>query len=585
MKMSSFAPHKYVPIPEWAQKRAFFAILFAFTALCACAAQEHKEMENLYRQLGDTPSDKLYKTGRGFLEENKLDEAMVCFSIVGNRYSPNMTDEEKRLCAYSLNNAGGISQLRSNYSIAFSYFKKAIQIADEPIYQAYNNIAGIYLFYNDYKNARQYLTQAFDISLEQKNWESLSNSLQNLIFLGWKMDSLASLQPQIERYRSVDSIPPSLSGYTIGIADGTIAASKGQYREAIRIFSGVINADSTILSANHFVYNTPLYIAKCYMALKDYPLAMQYLKTVEEEIRRIDDYYMLMYVYNLQIECCQQDGNAEGARKAKYDLLNLKDSINTVEELEKIKNIEFFDEVDKYEKQVVELSHQKNTRTRVAIISCLALLVVALLFIVAVIQNRRLRESNKELYRKTDELVRQADSEKLQRTAYKKKIDGFIEKIASLQGTINTLRSASLPASSTPIAEEPTTAPAASSPLPDDQSAIVERIYQQLDDVDFICQPDLTVERLAQAIGIHDRYVSQVINESTNKNFNTLLNEYRIREACKRLTDFDTYGQMTNETIAEGLGYKSRSHFIRTFKKMTGLTPSQYQKIAREEQQ
>ena len=585
MKMSSFAPHKYVPIPEWAQKRAFFAILFAFTALCACAAQEHKEMENLYRQLGDTPSDELYKTGRGFLEENKLDEAMVCFSIVGNRYSPNMTDEEKRLCAYSLNNAGGISQLRSNYSIAFSYFKKAIQIADEPIYQAYNNIAGIYLFYNDYKNARQYLTQAFDISLEQKNWESLSNSLQNLIFLGWKMDSLASLQPQIERYRSVDSIPPSLSGYTIGIADGTIAASKGQYREAIRIFSGIINADSTILSANHFVYNTPLYIAKCYMALKDYPLAMQYLKTVEEEMRRIDDYYMLMYVYNLQIECCQQDGNAEGARKAKYDLLNLKDSINTVEELEKIKNIEFFDEVDKYEKQVVELSHQKNTRTRVAIISCLALLVVALLFIVAVIQNRRLRESNKELYRKTDELVRQADSEKLQRTAYKKKIDGFIEKIASLQGTINTLRSASLPASSTLIAEEPTTAPAASSPLPDDQSAIVERIYQQLDDVDFICQPDLTVERLAQAIGIHDRYVSQVINESTNKNFNTLLNEYRIREACKRLTDFDTYGQMTNETIAEGLGYKSRSHFIRTFKKMTGLTPSQYQKIAREEQQ
>ena len=585
MKMSSFAPHKYVPIPEWAQKRAFFAILFAFTALCACAAQEHKEMENLYRQLGDTPSDELYKTGRGFLEENKLDEAMVCFSIVGNRYSSNMTDEEKRLCAYSLNNAGGISQLRSNYSIAFSYFKKAIQIADEPIYQAYNNIAGIYLFYNDYKNARQYLTQAFDISLEQKNWESLSNSLQNLIFLGWKMDSLASLQPQIERYRSVDSIPPSLSGYTIGIADGTIAASKGQYREAIRIFSGVINTDSTILSANHFVYNTPLYIAKCYMALKDYPLAMQYLKTVEEEIRRIDDYYMLMYVYNLQIECCQQDGNAEGARKAKYDLLNLKDSINTVEELEKIKNIEFFDEVDKYEKQVVELSHQKNTRTRVAIISCLALLVVALLFIVAIIQNRRLRESNKELYRKTDELVRQADSEKLQRTAYKKKIDGFIEKIASLQGTINTLRSASLPASSTPIAEEPTTAPAASSPLPDDQSAIVERIYQQLDDVDFICQPDLTVERLAQAIGIHDRYVSQVINESTNKNFNTLLNEYRIREACKRLTDFDTYGQMTNETIAEGLGYKSRSHFIRTFKKMTGLTPSQYQKIAREEQQ
>ena len=585
MKKQIFARHKNVPIPEWAQKRAFFAVFMLFTILCTCPAQEHKQMEDLYREYRETPSDELYKTGRGFLEEGKLDEAMVCFSIIGNRYSPKMNSEEKHICAYSLNNAGGISQLRSNYSTAFSYFKKAMQVADEPIYQTYNNIAGIYLFYNDYQNASKYLTQAFDISLEQKNWESLSNALQNIIFLRWKIDSLTSLEPQIERYRSVDSIPQNLRKYTIGIADGTLAASKGQYQEAIRIFSRIRDTEDSIQPVYHLVYNAPLYIAKCYMALKDYPRALQYLKDVEKETRRFQEFYMLMYVYNLQIECCQRAGNAEEARKVKYDLLNLKDSINTAEELEKIKNIEFFDEVDRYEKQVIELNQQKNSRTLVAIIFFLALLVVAILFIFATIQNRRLKESNKELYHKNDELVRQADSEKQQRAANKKKIDGFVETIASLQATINSLSSASSPTSDVQAAEEVPTLSATPSVLPDDQSAIVEKVYQQLDDVDFICQPDLTVERLAQAIGIHDRYVSQVINESMNKNFNTLLNEYRIREACKRLTDFDSYGLMTNETIAEGLGYKSRSHFIRTFKKVTGLTPSQYQKIARQEQQ
>lgn len=585
MKKQIFARHKNVPIPEWAQKRAFFAVFMLFTILCTCPAQEHKQMEGLYREYRETPSDELYKTGRGFLEEGKLDEAMVCFSIIGNRYSPKMNSEEKHICAYSLNNAGGISQLRSNYSTAFSYFKKAMQVADEPIYQTYNNIAGIYLFYNDYQNASKYLTQAFDISLEQKNWESLSNALQNIIFLRWKIDSLTSLEPQIERYRSVDSIPQNLRNYTIGIADGTLAASKGQYQEAIRIFSRIRDTEDSIQPVYHLVYNAPLYIAKCYMALKDYPRALQYLKDVEKETRRFQEFYMLMYIYNLQIECCQRAGNAEEARKVKYDLLNLKDSINTAEELEKIKNIEFFDEVDRYEKQVIELNQQKNSRTMVAIIFFLALLVVAILFIFATIQNRRLKESNKELYHKNDELVRQADSEKQQRAANKKKIDGFVETIASLQATINSLSSASSPTSDVQAAEEVPTLSATPSVLPDDQSAIVEKVYQQLDDVDFICQPDLTVERLAQAIGIHDRYVSQVINESMNKNFNTLLNEYRIREACKRLTDFDSYGLMTNETIAEGLGYKSRSHFIRTFKKVTGLTPSQYQKIARQEQQ
>jgi len=585
MKKQIFARHKNVPIPEWAQKRAFFAVFMLFTILCTCPAQEHKQMEGLYREYRETPSDELYKTGRGFLEEGKLDEAMVCFSIIGNRYSPKMNSEEKHICAYSLNNAGGISQLRSNYSTAFSYFKKAMQVADEPIYQTYNNIAGIYLFYNDYQNASKYLTQAFDISLEQKNWESLSNALQNIIFLRWKIDSLTSLEPQIERYRSVDSIPKNLRNYTIGIADGTLAASKGQYQEAIRIFSRIRDTEDSIQPVYHLVYNAPLYIAKCYMALKDYPRALQYLKDVEKETRRFQEFYMLMYIYNLQIECCQRAGNAEEARKVKYDLLNLKDSINTAEELEKIKNIEFFDEVDRYEKQVIELNQQKNSRTMVAIIFFLALLVVAILFIFATIQNRRLKESNKELYHKNDELVRQADSEKQQRAANKKKIDGFVETIASLQATINSLSSASSPTPDVQTAEEVPALSATPSVLPDDQSAIVEKVYQQLDDVDFICQPDLTVERLAQAIGIHDRYVSQVINESMNKNFNTLLNEYRIREACKRLTDFDSYGLMTNETIAEGLGYKSRSHFIRTFKKVTGLTPSQYQKIARQEQQ
>lgn len=577
MKKQIFARHKNVPIPEWAQKRAFFTVVLLFSLLCTCAAQEYKEMESLYRQYRDTPSDELYKTGRAFLEEGELDEAMVCFSIVGNRYSPKMDSEEKRICAYALNNAGGISQLRSSYSTAFSYYKKAMQVTDEPLHQTFNNIAGIYLFYNDYDNARRYLSQAFDISLEQKNWESLSNALQNMIFLSWKTDSLASPQPQIEQYRTADGIPHDQHYlYTISIADGTMAAANRRYQEAISIFSSITqSADSTqsILQGSAMAR---LYTARCSMALGDYAQAQQQLREVEREMRDDGAMYMLMYVYNLQMECFAQTGNTEGARKARYDLMNLRDSINTAEELEKIKNIEFFHEVDKYEKQVVELNQQKNSRTRVAVVSCLALLVVAVLLAVTAVQNRRLRDSNKDLYRKNDELVRQADNEKLQRAANKKRIDGYIEQIATLQATVDNIRTAQ---------KAPSPAlPSPSSPA-DDQPAIVEKIYQQLDDVDFICQPDLTVERLAQAIGIHDRYVSQVINESTNKNFNTLLNEYRIREACKRLTDFDTYGLMTNETIAEGLGYKSRSHFIRTFKKVTGLTPSQYQKIARQEQQ
>ena len=68
------------------------------------------------------------------------------------------------------------------------------------------------------------------------------------------------------------------------------------------------------------------------------------------------------------------------------------------------------------------------------------------------------------------------------------------------------------------------------------------------------------------------------------QNFNKFLvrnNEQRINEVCKRLVDTVNNGNKTNEAIAEEVGFKSRSHFIRTFKKITGLTPSQYQRMAK----
>ena len=97
------------------------------------------------------------------------------------------------------------------------------------------------------------------------------------------------------------------------------------------------------------------------------------------------------------------------------------------------------------------------------------------------------------------------------------------------------------------------------------------------------CQDDFTIDKLASLVGSNTKYVSQVINETIGKNFNTLLNEQRITEVCKRLVDTKNYGSKTNEAIAEEVGFKSRSHFIRTFKKITGLTPSQYQRMAKEE--
>lgn len=95
--------------------------------------------------------------------------------------------------------------------------------------------------------------------------------------------------------------------------------------------------------------------------------------------------------------------------------------------------------------------------------------------------------------------------------------------------------------------------------------------------------PEFTLGSLAEMLGSNAKYVSQVINDVYNKNFNTFVNEYRIRIACERLSDFKRYGNYSIRGIGESVGFKSYSSFTTVFKKITGISPSLYQRFSAEE--
>ncbi len=116
----------------------------------------------------------------------------------------------------------------------------------------------------------------------------------------------------------------------------------------------------------------------------------------------------------------------------------------------------------------------------------------------------------------------------------------------------------------------------------DVKDKITARIMQVMENVDEICREDFSVQRLSELVGWKYNYVAQVLSERFNKNFSTMLSEYRIREACKRLGDRERYGNYTIEGIAQSVGYKSRTSFTLLFKKVTGLLPSGYVKMTRQ---
>lgn len=108
---------------------------------------------------------------------------------------------------------------------------------------------------------------------------------------------------------------------------------------------------------------------------------------------------------------------------------------------------------------------------------------------------------------------------------------------------------------------------------------MVKKITTVLANIDIISNPQFNLSTLTGLVDSNHTYVSWIINETFGKTFKQLLNEYRIKEAAKRLCDEDNYGNFTIEAIYESVGYNSASNFIKAFKTVTGMPPSAYKKL------
>jgi tetratricopeptide (TPR) repeat protein len=93
---------------------------------------------------------------------------------------------------------------------------------------------------------------------------------------------------------------------------------------------------------------------------------------------------------------------------------------------------------------------------------------------------------------------------------------------------------------------------------------------------------EITIKEVADHLNTNPKYISQGINHNFNKNFNTFVNEYRIRLAMKYLAN-GVKEQYSIEGISYKVGFHSKSAFNVAFKKMTGVTPSFYIKSLKKE--
>lgn len=93
-------------------------------------------------------------------------------------------------------------------------------------------------------------------------------------------------------------------------------------------------------------------------------------------------------------------------------------------------------------------------------------------------------------------------------------------------------------------------------------------------------EEDLTLYALAKKMGLTTHQLSEYLNTEEKKNFFRLVSEYRVEKAKSKISENP---ELTLMRIAYDSGFNSKSNFNQAFKRIAGITPTEYrEQILRE---
>lgn len=104
-----------------------------------------------------------------------------------------------------------------------------------------------------------------------------------------------------------------------------------------------------------------------------------------------------------------------------------------------------------------------------------------------------------------------------------------------------------------------------------EDSDITARLEHILLEEQLYLDPDLTLIRLARKLGLPGKQLSASVNRHAKTNISRFINQLRIEQACRLLE--------SGETITEAMfksGFNTKSNFNREFLRITGKTPSKW---------
>lgn len=496
----------------------------------------------------------------------KPDSALLCYSIVANRYYEKNLDSRELRCsikAMVLLSSLYISSFY-DYAKAYSYCIQAQALIKKhgcyDLYpQALLNMAIIKSYQLNLENNNAQginekiisaFKKTFHSAIKYKQWDIANAAFVDMMtetaFKG-KASVIAQESAIVKHKIPACSSTPWLD-YDKAMIDGVAAYDKGNYDAALAYFKTMMDKVESDLPSNRIALQSLArnFLCMVYEKTHRYDQLIaelhhnaQLAQTMHVNVILCDAYQNLFYTY-------QTLGKPDSAAKYKLLWLQVKADLEKDNKLNKIDETQFLYDLQLKNQQVREaaITNQMH-RYIIGAISLFSVIVIILLIIV-IKKYRQVNEQNHYLYERTLKLL---DNE------------GKSSRLAT-------------PEASTRAKYEHST-------LDDDaKTQLQQRILDVMRNSPEVYSEDFNLEMLAKMVNSNRTNVSQAVNEMF-ANFKQMLNEYRIKEACRRMNNVADYGNYTIEGIAQSVGFKSRTNFAANFRRVTGLTPSDYQRMAK----
>jgi len=532
-------------------------MLHSVPALCAKAEAVAARNYNVefYDRWADLPTDTLMARGLHYLRsdnprQQQRDSALVCYSIVANRYyEGRQSTEERDRSLQAMNNIGYLYfYYYYDYQQSYNWLQRALALAQ----RHGNDVIRTYALLNlgnlmslmsrmegpGQQRSLDYYRQAWDSAIKTREWRLAMIIADNIC-------GIAEHDPAV-----IDTLQRQMAGLSIPASTPLYAYVSCQlrilqcirardYRQALALCdSSEAHIDAPDTPERYQIGNWSMR-AHIYSLMGNNQQVLHCLDQAMALAQQHHTYDHMVDIERSYWQYYQDRGDSANAHLHHMAYLAKKDSLVNQSNLTKAGELYFLNQLQAVNSEVERVAHSRRMLWW-AIAGLLAVIAaIAALLYKLHNKNKRLEEGRQMMYQRMQQEIAAAEA-----NANSPK---YIH--SSLDDTTK-----------------------------DD---LASRIAQVMQDTEAICNPDFSRDTLAQMVGTTAVNVSQVISERFDKNFSQLLNEYRIREACRRFSDQQHYGKLTIEAVAASVGIKSRTSFIANFKKHTGLTPSEYVREAR----